>query len=1111
VSEGDPHATISDSLTGAYSRALLGPRMAEELSRAARSNAGCAVFLFDVDYFKSVNDAYGHARGDEVLCQIVQRTADLLRGYDVLFRYGGDEFVLLLPDTARADAVRVALRLVEGIRNTPFSGDPPLNVSVSLGVAAFPEDATEPEALLAVADRRNYLAKQRGRACAVADDATEATTRSTSSRLLERDIPLAAVHHFLTRLLAERRGALRVWGEPGAGHSRFLEEVSRAARLRGFAVLDDAAADVPPDARGVLVIADHGAMSAASAGAATVAAPPDFDGAAGVVWATLGANDEPPHPDVPVFDSVELLGWTPAALRVWLRSELYGEPTPSLVEWVHGRSGGLPARAQRETDRLRDSGGLVRAESGAWTLAPHVLARARRPRPRLPESLTELIGRQAETAQVASLLSERRLVTLVGPGGIGKTRLSLAVAGAVADDFADGAVFVPLADATSEALVVSGIARALEVAAVPGQALLETVREHLAETATLLMLDNFEQVLDAAPVLSDLLAAAPGVKILISSRERLGLYGEQAYPVPPLGLPEPEHVRPGPEGVARALAASPALALFNTRARAAAYGFALGPQDLISAIDLCRRLDGLPLAIELAASRCDTLTPAEMLAQVEERLDLPGEGPRDLPARQRTLRGAIDWSVDLLEPAERDLFTRLGAFAGGFRLDAVAALDDGPSSVDVAKRLDVLVEKSLVYAEADSEGDLRYATLETIRAYAIERLANEGTAATVFGRHAELFAALAERAGGELVGPRQARWAGRVEREYQNLRVAFRRARDAGSDETAARITLGLWRFWRAGNHIGEGREWLVELLDGRDPSASDATRARLLHAAAVLAGAQDDHQTAFPQAYESMVLAERVGDAHTMAAAYNALGISALAAGHLADARRHFQASLGIWRDHDATLGMAIAHGNLTKVALRLGDLDAASEHASRCLALDRQQGNTRGIMLGLICLGEIQLGRGDTSGARGHLDEALTLGRELGDVFGEALALHLVGEAARHEGDTAEARRHVGAALALRRDVGDRENLAISLEALGGLLLPDAPDLAARLFGAAEALRNRYHLPVPGGAQDERSATIDLLHSVSGVDAVAAAWNYGATTPLDAVVDEALARITT
>jgi len=1101
VSDQDGQSSILDPLTGAYSRALLAPRMAEELSRAARSSRGCAVCLFDVDYFKSVNDAYGHARGDEVLSQLAQRTHDLLRGYDVLFRYGGDEFVLLLPETAPSDAVMVALRLVDGIRGTPFPGEPPLNVSVSLGLATFPADGTTPEELLAAADRRNYLAKQRGRACAVADDATDDSARSVSSRLLERDIPLAAAHQFLTRLLAERRGALRVLGEPGAGHSRFLEEVARAARLRGFTVLDGSTDHIgPEDSPGVVVVADRGA---------TVAMPEPGDGVVGVVWATLGANEEPPLPDVPLLDGVELLGWSPAALRIWLRSNLYGEPSPVLVDWVHARSGGLPARARREVDRLQGSGGLVRAESGAWTLAPHLLARARRPRPRLPESLTELIGRQAETAQVASLLTERRLVTLVGPGGIGKTRLSLAVAGAVADDFGDGAVFVPLADATSPALVVSAIAQALDAPAVPGRPLFDTVREALADTTTLLVLDNCEQVLEAAPLISELLAAAPGVKVLASSRERLGLYGEQAYPVPPLGLPDPEQIHPGPDGVARALASSPALALFNTRARAAAFGFTLSPDDLLPAIALCRRLDGLPLAIELAASRCDTLSPAEMLSQLDSRLDLPGDGPRDLPARQRTLRGAIDWSVDLLESSERELFTRLAAFAGGFRLDAVAALGAHDDPTDLAKRLGVLVDKSLVYSESDGEGDVRYAMLETIRAYGMEGLDASGKASRVYGRHAAHFAAFAERAGGELMGPRQARWAGRVEREYQNLRVAFRRTRDAGGDETAARIALGLWRFWRTGNHIGEGREWLGELLAERDPAPPDGARARLLHAAAVLAAAQDEHQSAFPLAFESMVLAKRVGDTHTTAAAHNALGISALAAGHVADARRHFEDSLTIWSEADETLGMAIAHGNLTQVALRFGDLSTASEHASRCLELDRRQGNTRGIMLGLICLGEIQLGRGDASGARGHLEEALTLGRELGDVFGEAWALHLLGETARHDGDRAEALRLVGSALALRRDVGDRENLAISLETLGGLFAPGTPDLAARLLGAAEGLRTRHQLPVPATAQRDQAATVALLHELSGVDSVAAAWNYGAASPLDAVVDEALGHI--
>jgi diguanylate cyclase (GGDEF)-like protein len=1103
VAQDDPATAITDSLTGAYSRALLEPRLAEELARASRSSVGCGLFLFDVDYFKSVNDAYGHARGDEVLCELVRRVGDLVRAYDVLFRYGGDEFVLLLPETAPADAVRVALRVVEGVRGTPFPGEPPLNVSVSLGVASFPHDAGTPEELLAVADRRNYLAKHRGRACAVADDAA-VEARPVSSRMLERDIPMAAAHQFLTRLLAEGRGALRVAGEPGAGHTRFLTEVARAATLRGFTVLDaDQAGDdavVPGDGPGVLVVADR---TSASATATAMVAAQAAAGSrpVGLMWTAVGAHEEPPVPDLPVLDSVELLSWSPAAVRVWLRSSLQGEPSPALGEWLSGRSGGLPARAERELARLESSGGLVRAESGAWTVSAHLLAR-KRARPRLPQSMTELIGRQRETAQVAQLLADRRLVTLVGPGGIGKTRLSLAVAGAVADDFADGAVFVPLADANSAALVVSGLAHALDVAAVPGQPLLETVAEHLAESTALLVLDNFEQVLDAAPVISDLMAAAPGTRVLVSSRERLGLYGEQVYPVPPLGLPAPEEVHTGPDGVARALATSPALALFNTRARAAAYGFALGPEDLTPAIELCRRLDGLPLAIELAASRSDTLTPAEMLAQMGRHLDLPGDGPRDLPSRQRTLRGAIDWSVALLDPADRTLLGRLGTFAGGFRLDAVGAVDGDDDGPDLAKRLGVLVEKSLVHAEPDSEGDLRYSMLETIRAYAVERLVAEGGATAAHIRHARHFAGFAERAGFELTGPRQGVWAGRVEREYQNLRAALRRALDAGDTDTAAGLGLGLWRFWRAGTHLTEGREWLGELLATETPPV---TRARLLHAAAVLAGAQDDHQAAHDLATESLRLAEEADDRTTIAAARNALGISALAAGDFDAARGHFEQSLTIWRDQDAAFGMAIAHGNLTKVALRVGDLDRANEHASRCLALDRRQGNSRGIMIGLLCLGEIMLARGDD--ARTHLDEALTLAQDLGDVFGQAMAHHLLGRAAGRDGDRTEAIRQVGTALSLRRDIGDRENLAISLETLGGLVATDSPDLAARLLGAAEAVRSRHQLPPPGEGADERAATVAALHALSGVDAVAAAWSYGATMPLEVLIDEAFA----
>ncbi|OLE29026.1 MAG: hypothetical protein AUG44_05720 [Actinobacteria bacterium 13_1_20CM_3_71_11] len=1102
----DEQQGIIDPLTGAYSRALLAPRLAEELARAARSTTGFAVMLFDVDYFKSVNDAYGHGRGDEVLKQLAERVNRFVRGYDVLFRYGGDEFVLLLPETEEADAVRVALRLTEGIRGTDFPGEPPLNVSVSLGVALFPKDAATAEDLLACADRRNYLAKQRGRACAVADDA-ESDARPVSSRMLERDVPLTTVHDFLTRLRVEPRGALRVAGEPGAGHTRFLEAAAHAAKLRGFQIVD-ASAGVPepgPTPPGVLVIADRDARSRTAEVVRELTERLPATTPLGLAYAT---SDGIGGADLPVLDSVELLPWSPAALRIWLRTTLGAEPSLVLVDWLTERSAGLPARAQRELDRLQKNNHLVRAEHGAVTVAPALLAKPSRHRHQLPVPITEMVGRQHETVQVAQLLNERRLVTLIGPAGIGKTRLSLAVGAAVQDRFPDGAAFVPLAEASAD-LVVPVLAQALDIAEVPGQALVDTVLEQLADLSLLLILDNFEHVIDSSPLIGQLLTAAPGVRVLVCSRQRLGVYGEQVYRVPSLALPDDAVLASGPGAAQRALATSPALVLFNTRARAAAYDFAITGDNLAAVVELCRRLDGLPLAIELAAAHIDTLSPERMLADLAGRLELDGEVARDRPERQQTLRGAIDWSVNLLDPPTRHLLHWLGIFAGGWQLGDLAEVYPNDGGADLPKRLESLVDKNLVRAEPDGPDGLRYSMLETIRAYAAERLAEDGEADPAHRRHAEHYAGMAERAGGEMIGPEQVTWTGRVEREYQNLRAAFNRSLLRADPVPAFRMGAGLWRFWRTGRHIGEGRDWLARLLAGDAVALSDQIRAQLLHAAAVLAGAQDDHETGYALAQESLRYARAAGDAHTTAQACNALGIATLAAGDYDAARGFYTESLAICEEQGAALGMAIAHGNLTRLALRTGDIDAASEHARRCLELDRQQGNTRGIMLGLLCLGEISLARWDTAGARGYLDESLALSRTLGDVFGEAMALHLLGRAAQREGDGAEALRLVCAALALRNEVGDREDLAISLESLGVLLAGHDAELAARLLGAAEALRTRHRLPDNGEAAAEREAGLVTLRESLDTGTLAVAWTAGQSSPLDLIVAEAVARV--
>ncbi|HEV7898375.1 MAG TPA: tetratricopeptide repeat protein, partial [Planosporangium sp.] len=784
---------------------------------------------------------------------------------------------------------------------------------------------------------------------------------------------------------------------------------------------------------------------------------------------------------------------------IFLRNTLQGEPTRTLVSWLAGHSGGLPARAVSELERLRGRGGLIATASGGWTLAPSMLGRPRR-RGRLPVPMTKLVGRQRERVRVAQLLSGGRLVTLVGPGGIGKTRLSLAVAGDVAESYDDGAVFVSLAETTRADLVVAAVARALDVAEAPGQPLLDSVTEHLAEARLLLLLDNFEQVMAAAGVVSELLAAAPGVSVVVTSRERLSLYGEQVYSVPPLPLPGPAALTGGAAGVEQALADSPALALFDQRARAVAGDFTLTPETLPAVAALCRRLDGLPLAIELAAAGVDRLTVEELRVDLAQHLDALGAGPHDLPERQQTLRGAIDWSVALLDPDNQRLFTRLGVFAGGWTVDAALQVADVAGRRDrLAGRLAALADKSLIVHEPDPGGGSRYRMLETIRAYAVATLAADPAAGAVGARHAAYYADFAERSAVALTGPEQATWAGLLDCEYQNLRVAFA----TGDPDIAARLCLGLWRYWMSGTRIGEGRGWLDRVL-ARADGLTDAVVAKLLYAAAVLAACQDDHEQAYRLGTDGLRRAEAAADPPAIARAHNALGLAAIGSGRYTVATGHLRESLAIWRELDAAPGMAIALGNLTKAALRLGDIDAADGHAKQCLEIERAAGNTRGIVLGLACLGEILLAKGEVRGARTALEESLSLSRTLGDLFGEATVLHLLGNVARAEGDADEALRLFTGALVRRHEVGDREDLAASLDSVAGLVVDRDPTLAAHLLGAADGVRDRHRLPTP--MEGDREATHDVVRARLGDPAFTSAWTTGRAAPIGLIVDQAL-----
>jgi predicted ATPase/class 3 adenylate cyclase len=452
----------------------------------------------------------------------------------------------------------------------------------------------------------------------------------------------------------------------------------------------------------------------------------------------------------------------------------------------------------------------------------------------LPPQLTSFVDR-AELANAAALLGRTRLLTLTGPGGTGKTRLSLALAGDCVDRFPGGAWFVPLAPVTDPELVASAIAASIGVLAA-NKAPIDRVRDHLRDRTAVLVLDNFEQVVEGASVVADLLRSAPNLTVIASSRAPLRIAGEQEFPVPPLSLP-PAGAR-DPE----TLVASEAVRLFVERAMAVRPDFALTDENGLHVAEIVRRLDGLPLAIELAAARIRLLSPAAMAQRLGDRLGLLSAGGRDLPERQRTLRGAIAWSFDLLAPVDRDLFARLGVFAGGGPLEeaeAVCAATDAADggTLDVLGGLERLAEQSLVRVELDAHGDVRFTMLETIREYALERLAEHGAVEPMRDRHAAAFLAFAEREGREGGGGDRGHALDRFEEEHDNLRAALDHLVAAGDHDGAARLGFATWRFWQMRGHLAEGRNRLDAVLAmpgwGAEPSGA---RLRALEAAGGLA-----------------------------------------------------------------------------------------------------------------------------------------------------------------------------------------------------------------------------------------------------------------------------------
>lgn len=678
----------------------------------------------------------------------------------------------------------------------------------------------------------------------------------------------------------------------------------------------------------------------------------------------------------------------------------------------------------------------------------------------LPTQPTSLVGRESEVSEVCALLRSTgvRLLTLTGPGGTGKTRLSLQVAAELLDEYADGVYFVPLAAISDPRLVVSAIAQPLGVSEGGRVPLKAGLKEHLQDKEILLVVDNFEQVLGAASLLSELLTSCPRLKVLVTSRAVLHVYGEREHPVPPLELPDEADLTR-----LDLLTQYEAVQLFVERAQAVKPDFELTDRNAPATAELCIRLDGLPLALELAAARSKLLTPRAMLDRLDQRFQLLRGGARSLPDRQQTLWGAIDWSYDLLRKEKQTLFERLSVFAGGFKLESAEEICNAEGELDVLDGIESLLSKSLLRREEGSTEEPRFVMLATIREYAREKLSESGEAKRVELAHARYFLTLAEEAEIEIKGPHQLSWFRRLDDEHDNLRAALGWSLEFEEIDLALRISSALGLFWANRGHHSEGIKWMEDALSAGG-SADPSLRAKSLYQLGANLDSYGDWAVGKAHSEESLALYRELGEKRGIASVLNSLGLVNLNNGDPEQARILMEEALSLSRELEDRYAMEFALMGLALVAFAQGQLERAEALMEESLASSRSRGDITMIGYSLHNLGYSLALHGKYDRMRTVSEEALEVFRNLGNRQGVCISLINLATAALGVDDAGTARSRAEESLTINRDAGGKvvviENLEILSAAAG---LEEEAVRAARLWGASEALREDAGIPVP------------------------------------------------
>jgi len=1073
--------TIHDTLTGAYSRALLNEQFPDELERCSRYGIPLSVCLIDIDYFKSINDAYGHIRGDQVLETFVERLNSLMRKTDILFRYGGDEFFLLMMNTHKKRALSLANRLLDKIRMVTFSGDPPLNISLSIGVASYPDDASNAEDMFNIADRRCYEAKRKGRGKVVGETFKfqNDIVFNKLSRLIERDEALSKLNCFLEALKERKKGVLSIIGPQGSGRTSFLTKIESTAKMNNFEVLFlTAKYELKSKAYGLLTEAENEVFDFAKfntdefedlitkilrkknkSGFIVI-----LDNLPFVDHATLNmlrncimgtkipcfglaysskpdTNRNFEYLNVPIIDTIYIKPFSPKGVNIFVRSILSWDPPPAFLDWLYTQTMGYPKMLVESLSYLIEKGTIKKSSEHEWLIEPNYFTISlhknssrfgKIPQNNLPSFLTEFIGRETEINQISLLLDKSRLVTLVGPGGIGKTRLALQVGSMRLNDFEDGVFFVSLASVTKPDLVVSSIAKSMDIVETSGQSILTVMKSALKDKHRLIIIDNFEQVISAAPMIAELLASARLVTVMVTSREALHISGEHVLNVPPMEIDGFERG----DCLERMMQHS-AIALFASRAQAALYDFVLTKDNIGQVAELCARLDGIPLAIELAASNVGRISLTEMLEQNKNCLKWLNNGPRDLPSRHKTLRKTIEWGYSLLNTDEQQLFMGLGVFIGSFTKDAVEKImsDELKLCMSIDECLFSLLDKCLIKKVAGNSNSQEYCfeMLETIHEFALECLELSGKKVALEKKHATYYKLLLKKVAQNMSGPEQYLYLNRLERSYLNILAAIEWAKKQGEIDFEVELAVGLGAYWERRGRWNEGILIMTNIVDKYAGSLKSKEFAMIYHWLGRLVQLEGDCNKSVELLNKGLEICRENKDSIGEANILHKLGWVYNVYGDQKETEDLWNRSLSFFREKDYKPGVVLILQDLCYIKYFESDFKLVEKYSNESLKICKELGDKRGISTSLNRLGRLARGKGNYEHAERLFKEHLVACEEIKDKTGKVGTLKCLAELARSERKFNIATEYYKECLKLAQEIGYKSFVASSLKDLG------------------------------------------------------------------------------